>query len=110
MSLFRRLSDLRLGNDLRPDGHWLRTDRSLRYERWVGGGDGYTDDEVVLRPVDRLGCRYWEVVTTTIDGDEEEITGPVPYREAVDAAEEYMTGLAWSASPEDVGVRPDVAY
>jgi len=110
MTLFHRLLDLQSGCSPSPEGHWLRTERSLRHERYVGGGDGYTDDEVVLRPVDRFGCRYWEVVTSTINGDEEAIAGPVPYREAVDAAEEYMSDLAWSASPDDVGVRPDVAY
>ena len=110
MTLLQRLSDLRRGDSPQPDGRWVREVRSLRHERYVGGGSGYVDDEVILRPVDRLGCRYWEVVTSTIDGDEEAIAGPVPYREAVDAAEEYMTSLAWSASPDDVGVRPDVAH
>lgn len=60
----------------------------------------------ILRPVDRLGYRHWEVEVTTLDGDEETIVGPTAYREVV-AAEKHMTSVARATPPDEDGVQTE---
>lgn len=92
-TLARRARDVRDGGALDPEGDWYRSDNGLRKERWVGTGEGYAGDEIVLRPVGVTG-QEWLVTTTTVDGDDAVLSGPTDYRTAVDEAESLMTATA----------------